>query len=365
MTGSDAQQTGPRVGERRSRSAPHRAQRLATGRMGVSSGRWSGPEPRSQASILHAAAENWYDNDEAAPRRGQAAAIWEMSVKNMSGALYLLPYVAFDRDGYTFEKDGKTYWTKDATVFGKRFVKAIVDLDRATRQNSGITPMPTWVSGTGAYSLPAETTLNARLLKLAAQIEVLNTEKNAVLDQLSNETTLKGLLYEKGTRLESAIIQALGLLGFEASQYRECDSEFDVVFVCDEGRMIGEAEGKDSKAINVDKLRQLEMNIHEDFERDAVDTPAKGVLIGNAFRLTPPDKRGEFFTQKCVIAAGRSRTALIRSTDLFGVARYLSGKRDARFAERCRAAIVKTVGIVKFPDIPKSKTPVSRNDASP
>lgn len=82
MTGSDAQQTGARVGERRSRSAPPRAQRLATGRMGVSYGRASGPAPRSHASILHAAAGNGYDNIEEARQRCRAAATWEMSVRN-------------------------------------------------------------------------------------------------------------------------------------------------------------------------------------------------------------------------------------------------------------------------------------------
>jgi hypothetical protein len=48
-----------------------------------------------------------------------------------------------------------------------------------------------------------------------------------------------------------------------------------VVFESEEGRLIGEAEGKDNKAINVDKLRQLSMNIHEDIQREEVTTPAK------------------------------------------------------------------------------------------
>jgi hypothetical protein len=61
-------------------------------------------------------------------------------------------------------------------------------------------------------------------------------------------------VYEKGALLEQAILQALRLIGFEAEQYRESDSEFDVVFVSPEGRCLGEAEGKDNRAINIDKL---------------------------------------------------------------------------------------------------------------
>lgn len=82
MTGADGQQTGPRVGERRSRSAPQRAQWPTTGRMRVVYGRCSGPAPGSRASILHAAAGNGYDDIEDARQRSRAAAIWEMSAQN-------------------------------------------------------------------------------------------------------------------------------------------------------------------------------------------------------------------------------------------------------------------------------------------
>ena len=83
---------------------------------------------------------------------------------------------------------------------------------------------------------------------------------------------------------------------------------------------LGEAEVKDSKAINIDKLRQLEMNIHENLERHEVNTPAKGVLFWNAYRLQELGERSEFFTTECVSAANRSQTALVRTTDLFRVA---------------------------------------------
>jgi len=98
------------------------------------------------------------------------------------------------------------------------------------------------------------------------------------------------------------------------------------------------------------------MNIHEDFARDEIDEPAKGVLFGNAYRLTPPEERGDFFTQKCLTSAKRSQTALVRTTDLFAVTRYLSIKKDARFAKKCRTAILSGVGIVEFHEIPEPKS---------
>ena len=134
-------------------------------------------------------------------------------------------------------------------------------------------------------------------------------------------------------------------------------SEFDVVFESDEGRLIGEAEGKDSKAINIDKLRQLFMNIHEDFQRDEVKRPAKPVLFGNAFRLAPVEERGELFTEKCQSAAAMSSTALVSTADLFQVAQYLADQQDPDYARSCRAAILSATGRVVFPVPPSSNKP--------
>jgi hypothetical protein len=72
-------------------------------------------------------------------------------------------------------------------------------------------------------------------------------------------------------------------MGFKAQPYKEADSEFDAVFVAPDGkRSLGEAEGKDDKAVNIDKLDQLDRNVREDFQRLGVTEYAKGVLFGNA-----------------------------------------------------------------------------------
>ncbi|BAQ44246.1 hypothetical protein [Methylobacterium aquaticum] len=97
------------------------------------------------------------------------------------------------------------------------------------------------------------------------------------------------LLYETGKRLELAIEKALRLMGYNVETLRIGDLEIDHVIVGPSGiRMIGESEGKDNSAIDVTKFRQLESNIGEDLEREEITEPAKGVLFGNGFRLTPP-----------------------------------------------------------------------------
>ena len=160
--------------------------------------------------------------------------------------------------------------------------------------------------------------------------------------------------------LEHAIIEALKLLGFKAQAFQEGDSEFDVVFECPEGRLLGEAEGKDTKAVNVDKLRQLMMNIQEDLQREEVNSPAKGVLFGNGYRLQPPHSREAQFTPKCVTSSKSMNTALVATSDLYRSVHYLANSADPDYSKLCRECLLTGVGLVDLP-----APPISANDTAP
>jgi hypothetical protein len=274
--------------------------------------------------------------------------------KSASGALVLLPYINFERkefDDYRKEEK-KHYWTQEALQAGQKFMSGIIGIDKAIHDNSEVSPAPGWIE-LEPYVLPKEQKIREELLRIEATIQSIQKEKEAKQQALLEEVALKRLLYEKGKPLESAVRDALRIMGFEVSHFDDGKSEFDVVLECAEGRLIGEVEGKDGNAINIDKMRQLEMNIHEDFDREEVSNLAKGALIGNAYRFTKPDERDDFFTAKCLTAAERSQTALIRSVDLFSIAKYLTGNLDKGFAKKCRQAIFKSIGVVSFPPIPE------------
>ena len=206
------------------------------------------------------------------------------------------------------------------------------------------------------YALAAESELRSALLKIERRLEQAQQAKEKLLERLKNAGRLRDLLFENGKPLEIAILLALGLLGFRASQYKAASSEFDVVFECSEGRFLGEAEGKDSKPINVDKLRQLAMNINEDLQREEVSSPAKGVLFGNGYRLIPPAEREVQFTEKCITAAKSASTALLATTELFKAAKYLSDRGDVVYASQCRQSLLDGTGIVYLRDPPSADT---------
>ncbi len=275
--------------------------------------------------------------------------------KNSNGTLVCLPDIDFDSASFFDEEDE---WTKEAQEFAARFIKSIVSLDKSLRSSGEVTPEPEW-SKDRKFKLKEESIASEKLLKIEAKLEAIQAEKEAVIDKVRDLSRLRNLLFEKGKPLEYAILDALTIIGFNVSQFDDGESEFDAVFESKEGRLIGEAEGKDNKAVNIDKLRQLSQNIHEDLEREVVEVPAKAVLFGNPYRLSPIDERNDPFTAKCTSAANIGSTALVFTPDLFIVTKYLSDHRDSRFATKCRKEILKAIGRVEFPDVPQQIVNIS------
>ncbi len=273
------------------------------------------------------------------------------------GALLFLPPVDF-RIAEFLEEYDEDYdvWNEAGLQAGKRFVVAIISLAEAISVNRTMTPPPDWASG-NQYRLPNERHLEAEITQVSEKITHLEEAKNTLQQDLAAAGGSRHLLFEKGTPLEDAILVSLKLMGFKASGFDDGKSEFDAVFSAPEGRFIGEAEGRDNRAISIDKFSQLERNLHEDFSRDEIDEMAKGVLFGNGYRLEPPEERSDIFTEKCLTAAKRAGIALVRTPDMFELTRYLKEHpEDQDYATACRRAIADTEGtIVEFPTPPIEK----------
>ncbi len=265
------------------------------------------------------------------------------------GALVLVPPIGWDWEALIVEdkKTGEEVWTEEGNKTGHSLRDVLLGMDSTLRGVEGSTAPPDWVDA-DRYSLARERELRAEVVRLSSQIEALREKSIRKRDEAAEAAKLRGLLYAGGKELERAIILALQTFGFEASGFDNGDSEFDILFESAEGRFLGEAEGKNNRAINVDKLRQLEMNIQEDFDRAEVTEYATGVLFGNAYRLIDPVHReSEFFTAKCVLGARRSGVVLVRTTDLFAPARFVAENPKSKvYARSVRNAIAKSKGSV-------------------
>lgn len=274
-----------------------------------------------------------------------------------TGNLIILPFISYDEEKFTEVKgkEKEKYWTEEATQFGKSLVKTLVDIDKALSKGGDKTPPPDWASETD-FHLVQEQVLQKDIEEKTKEIEELILQKNELLVKVDEEAKLRDLLFEKGKVLEDAVGIALEIFGYSAENYDDGNLELDHVITSPEGdRFIGEVEGKDTSAINIDKFRQLAVNIQEDLQRDEVENPAAGILFGNGFRFTKPSERAEQFTTKCINTAKSSSCALVRTADLFVAAKYIKESGSKSFAKKCRMTLKKGLGtIVNFPEIPKT-----------
>lgn len=255
-------------------------------------------------------------------------------------------------------------WSPEILQFTRQLRDALFELDARLSKDTVVTAPPDWV-GAAEFRLDTEAALEANIISIGERIAELSEEQDALSRSLEREAGLRRLLYEGGHPLEEAVREALNVLGFDASNFKDADSEFDALFTSAEGRFLGEVEGKESKPINVDKISQLHRNVAEDLQRDDVSDPATPVLFGNAFRGKPIGERGEFFTEKVFKFAATSGTVLVRTTDLFAAARYVRNSGDDAFAAACRLAIRDGAGTqVVFPEPPAEAPSVSSEETS-
>jgi hypothetical protein len=274
-----------------------------------------------------------------------------LKIDDLPGSLILLPYFDFDiEDHKSWDDEGQANWTDDAIAVSNATIKALIAIDKMVRDGSEISPPPTWLD---QIEMPkAETDLAAAIEDIDAQIRSLQLQRNDQLILRGEILEFSHLLYETGKPLEKAVDRALRLLDYSVEMLRVGDLEIDHVIVGPSGkRMIGETEGKDNSAINIGKFRQLESNIGEDFERDEIDIPAKGLLFGNGFRLIHPNDRACQFTDKSLTNSNRLGVSLIQTSDLYSITVHLlNNPDDEQFKTDCRAAIENQAGgVVVFP----------------
>jgi len=275
-----------------------------------------------------------------------------------------LPPLNYDNDNYIEDAEDEDnddwVYTADGKALGKKIVASLAGIAEAVRSEGGFTPPPDWTR-VPEYRLEQEGVLEAQIFTITSEVARLQEHKSKIEKDLHNMGNLRRLMYEQGHPLERSILEALHLFGFHAETVIEGESEFDAIFTSPEGRFLGEVEGKDRSAVNIDKLSQLERNIQEDYAKDGVEEYANGVLFGNAYRLMPMSERQDSFTAKCLAGAQRSHVALIRTADMFGPARYLKENEAPDYARQCREAIAKGGGmIVVFPPLPVNELTITK-----
>ncbi|MFV9482280.1 hypothetical protein ACNI3T_00505 [Christiangramia sp. ASW11-125] len=276
--------------------------------------------------------------------------ILAVKLDKYDGKIIILPFLDLDDEKY-YEAD--LSWNKEGLKQGKKLIYSIIEIENSLTSKDTRTPKPDWLNNK-IYNLNAAEEVKEIISKNQEEIQKLSNKNEQLKEVLVAKNSIKDLLFESGKPLELAVTKCLELMGYKAENFDDGVLELDQVINSPEKqRYIGECEGKENKPIDISKFRQLQDSLNEDFEREDVEEKAFGILFGNPFRMEPLDKRTKFFTPKCENGAKREKIALVKTIDLFFIAKYLSENKNEKFKKECRKSIHKGLGkIVTFPDIP-------------
>lgn len=276
-------------------------------------------------------------------------------LKGFTGNFVLLPYFEFDSESLTeTNQKGEEIWSKLALGLGTKVISNFIALDEILTRQSDLSPQPDWVKEISKSKHVKD--IEGEIMNINQNIKNLEKNLNSKEEELRDALLPTALLYETGKPLENAVENVLKQLGYNVDNFREDALEIDHIIINPEGkRFIGETEGKDNTAVNIDKFRQLESNINEDFQREQITEPASSILFGNGYRLKDPSSRENQFTDKCFTNAKRLSTILVQTSDLFPIAMYLQDcPDDDAFKNECRKKLENSRGeIASFPSLPK------------
>lgn len=260
------------------------------------------------------------------------------------GTVLLMPDFAFDFDDEWTEPEEQEadeaaakdaageevegHWSPRSLRAGDALVRFALSAEAASRLGAQVLAEPEWAKQ-AEFTLPPEKEALRNVAKIEKEIAELQNQLELQQSKLAAARKSKALLYGKGPPLEDAVRDFFLALGLDARNEVGPDIEFDIVLEVDGQRVIGEVEGKDSKAIAVDKISQLERCLQEDFARDGTSEFAKGILFGNGFRLEDSSSRGVIFTDKVLAAARRSGIVLVDTRSLFPVLKAVMLAADA------------------------------------
>ncbi len=178
----------------------------------------------------------------------------------------------------------------------------------------------------------------AKLEELGKQIDKLEQERDELLQKLEETMRLVDLLVETGEDLQSAARVGLETVGFDCSENAP-GRQSNSILVVDKGNVIRRAivriAANDSGPIRVQEIRELQQAI----DSSNLKNKPKGILIGNASRMTPPKDRQIWFDMECQTEAKQSDICLIPSFEFYAAACFCLAKAESDIYDTVRSAV--------------------------
>lgn len=204
-----------------------------------------------------------------------------------------------------------------------------------------ITPPPKWVS---AIEIPGESSLKHNLAEEQAELEELEATIGRLQESLNELQKIKGILYETGLTLQELVKSALDKLGVKIRPSVVTD---EFIIEIDGSEALIEVKGN-VRSITKDDVAQLVADLMEHLKTTGQEI--NGILIGNGWRLEPPEQRDignkTLFSRDATRVAENHNIGLLSTTELFRA--YCQTLEDPTHKEKILDKIIGGVGILRL-----------------
>ena len=206
------------------------------------------------------------------------------------------------------------------------------------------TEPPPWMSDYKA-SVPGLLQLEQEIETQIVELQKLTAHLHDLGKQKAEKQKYLKLLYEQGKfQLEPVVRDAFSLLGFTVTNAEPSDGLIE----SDEGSAIIEVEGKDKAPINITKYSKL-LNYVVNEQEQTQQPRKKGLLVGNAFRLTDLKERAQQFTKEVVGASNNTNFCLLATETLFDlVCKVLDEPGNDKLKGEIRRQLLATTGLFEL-----------------
>jgi hypothetical protein len=205
------------------------------------------------------------------------------------------------------------------------------------------TPLPNWI---GVIEIPGEASLKIEIAAERQKLETIQAKIEEDEASLAELRKYKRLLYADGLELQDICKSTLERLGAKTKPSPVSD---EFMIEVDDKEALVEVKGS-TKNIRKDDIGQLITDLGELIKLRDETEPIKGILIGNAWRLSPLDDRDRkekpLFTGPVIRIAEHQNIGLLPTMELLRAYCKVLEQPDCRL--EILDKLINTKGIIRF-----------------
>ena len=181
-----------------------------------------------------------------------------------------------------------------------------------------------------------------KIHQIEDEIQMLTQQKRVLENQQDNFTRFVNLLFESEAPLTQIVSEALTDIGFYRTAATSGHDKRTFKMVMEDQsyqRVIVRVSDTQDGPVSLDELYALKKSVESTKGR----SKPKGILVSNASRTTPPERRQNWFDDECVTKCRNLNYCLLTTHELFYLVCLVESRRDSKLIDIIKSSLVEDI----------------------